>query len=68
MNKELISGQKYRFILKPVSSEVIGLLPVEEKAIFLSLVYRKGQDYFRVQREDNSTYLILKSEIKEIKL
>ena len=63
---QLISGKKYIFIMNPVDGSVVGLLPITESAIYLSVLKRKTGDYVRVQREDNSTYLIRCNEIHAI--
>ena len=63
---QLISGQKYIFIMSPIDGKAVGLLPIVETALYLSSMYRKDEKYIRVRRDDNSTYLIRCDEIHEI--
>lgn len=63
---QLVPGKKYIFVMNPVDGSVVGLLPVVETALFVTLLKRKTGEHIRVQREDNSTYLICCNEIHEI--
>lgn len=63
---QLISGKKYLFLMNPADGAVIGILPEVETGFFLTQVFRKNKEYLRIQREDQSTYLIDTEDIQKI--